>query len=257
VATKASVIFTEANDNLFSSIYECCKERAEIKYFNNVKNHIAGKSVYGARKSRDGINFQIVFSENNSTMDVYDYAKRGMDRRFVDALLDMISSSTGENVSINLRDLDECGVCRKKLRVGSPRYIPSIGWETFNELCEACYALLSDHEKNYCCVCQKKLGFRKYPAKITWNRNLLLCKDCHSITDQNPSHGFKNLRTVNDATNIKNISKINFSQKNIRKLMDSPILIGSDDPLHILKIRLARGEVNKDDFKEMRKLLEE
>jgi uncharacterized membrane protein len=62
---------------------------------------------------------------------------------------------------------------------------------------------------------------------------------------------------VNDATNIKNISKINFSQKNIRKLMDSPILIGSDDPLHILKIRLARGEVNKDDFKEMRKLLEE
>ena len=39
--------------------------------------------------------------------------------------------------------------------------------------------------------------------------------------------------------------------------METPVLIGSDDPLHILKIRLARGEVNSDDFKEMRKLLEE
>jgi len=179
VGTKASVIFAEANDDLFSNICECCTERTEIKYLNNVKNYIAGKSVYGARKNRDGINFQIVYSKNNSTMDVYDYSKRGTDRRLVDALLDKIPSLTGENVSIKLTDLDECGVCRKKLRVGSPRYIPSIGWETFNELCESCYTLLSDHEKAYCCICQKKLGFRKYPANIMWNSNLSHCKDCY------------------------------------------------------------------------------
>jgi hypothetical protein len=257
VATKASLSFTETNDSIFSDIYECCKEKAEIKYLNSVKNHIAGKSVYGTRKSRDGINFQIVFREHNSTMEVYDYAKRGTDRRLVDSLLDMISTKTGEKVDVKLTDLVECGVCRKKLRVGTPRYIPSIGWETFSELCEACYNLLSDHEKNYCCVCQKKLGFRKYPAKIAWNANLMVCKECHSITNQNPTQGFRNPRPLNDMTNIKGISKIDFSQKNIRKLMESPILIGSDDPLHILKIRFARGEVNKDEFTEMRKLLEE
>jgi hypothetical protein len=256
VATKASVLFAEANDNIFSQICDCCKERAEIKYFNNEKKHIAGRSVYGSRKSKDGINFQVVYNEKNSTMDVYDYAKRGMDRRLVDALLNMISS-TEENLSIKVKDLDECGVCRKKLRVGSPRYIPSIGWETFSELCESCYTLLSEHEKTYCCVCQKKLGFRKYPAKISWNGNLLLCKDCRSITDQSPNYGFKNLRGTNDKTSPRSISTTNFSQKNIRKLMENPILIGSDDPLHILKIRLARGEVSSDDFKEMRKLLEE
>jgi len=257
VATKASVSFIEANDNLFSAVYECCKEKAEIKYLNSVKNHIAGKSVFGGRKNRDGINFQIVFSEDNSTMDVYDYAKRGMDRRLVDGVLDMISPITREKVSVKLKDLNECGVCRKKLRVGSPRYIPSIGWETFSELCEACYTLLSDHEKNYCCMCQKKLGFRKYSAKIAWNSNLLICKECHSITNQNAGRNFKNPTAVNDPISLKGITNSNFSQKNLSKVMNRPILIGSDDPLHILKIRLARGEINKDEFKEMRNLLEE
>jgi hypothetical protein len=256
VATRASVVFTEANDKLFSEVYECCKERAEIRYVNNEKNHIAGRSVYGSRKSKDGINFQIVYSDKNSTMEVYDYAKRGMDRRLVDALLSMIST-TQENVSVKVKDLDECGVCRKKLRVGSLRYIPSIGWETFSELCQSCYTLLSDHEKNYCCVCQKKLGFRKYPAKISWNDNLLLCKDCKSINEQNSNYKFMNSKGPNDKTDLSGISGTNFSQKNIRKLMETPVLIGSDDPLHILKIRLARGEVNSDDFIEMRKLLEE
>jgi hypothetical protein len=85
----------------------------------------------------------------------------------------------------------------------------------------------------------------------------MVCKECHSITNQNPTQGFTNPRPVNDMTNIKGISKIDFDKKNIRKLMESPVLIGSDDPLHILKIRFARGEVNKDEFREMRKLLEE
>jgi hypothetical protein len=101
------------------------------------------------------------------------------------------------------------------------------------------------------------LGFRKYPAKIAWNANLMVCKECHFITNQNLTQGLRNPRVVNDMTNIKGISKIDFSQKNIRKLMESPVLIGSDDPLHILKIRFARGEVSKDEFREMRKLLEE
>jgi uncharacterized membrane protein len=66
-----------------------------------------------------------------------------------------------------------------------------------------------------------------------------------------------NSKGPNDKTDLSGISGTNFSQKNIRKLMETPVLIGSDDPLHILKIRLARGEVNSDDFIEMRKLLEE
>jgi hypothetical protein len=189
-------------------------------------------------------------------MDVYDYAKRGMDRRLIDSLCEVLSPMLGEKVTLKLEDLNECGVCKRKLRVGSPRFVPSVGWETLSELCESCYKLLSDHEKNYCCVCHKKLGIRKYSAKIAWNSNLQVCKECFVVSKQNSLGDFKNRIEVEDTFALKEIYNSNFNQKNIRKAMDRPVLIGSDDPLHILKIRLARGEINKEEYQEMRKLLE-
>jgi uncharacterized membrane protein len=39
--------------------------------------------------------------------------------------------------------------------------------------------------------------------------------------------------------------------------MNRSVFVGGDDPLHILKIRLARGEIDKEEYQETRKLLEE
>jgi Predicted membrane protein len=38
-------------------------------------------------------------------------------------------------------------------------------------------------------------------------------------------------------------------------LLKKSIIIGTDDPLHILKIRFAKGEISKEDYQEMKKLL--
>jgi hypothetical protein len=39
------------------------------------------------------------------------------------------------------------------------------------------------------------------------------------------------------------------------KLLNKSIIIGTDDPLHILKIRFARGEISKEEYQEMKRLL--
>jgi uncharacterized membrane protein len=39
------------------------------------------------------------------------------------------------------------------------------------------------------------------------------------------------------------------------KLLNKSIIIGTDDPLHILKIRFAKGEISKEDYQEMKRLL--
>jgi len=39
--------------------------------------------------------------------------------------------------------------------------------------------------------------------------------------------------------------------------MSKSVLSETDDPVHILKIRFARGEINKEEYQEMRKLLED
>ena len=154
--------FNSVDFNLFSTVLECCRKKAEIKYVDEAKCQVAGKSVFGGRTNKDGINFRIIFSADNSSMEVYDYSKRGTDRRLIDSIIELINPLLGGNIQMSLEDLNECGVCRKKLRVGSAKFVPSVGWGTCQELCESCYTLLLDHEKNYCCVCHSKLGFRKY-----------------------------------------------------------------------------------------------
>ncbi|MFI5424979.1 MAG: hypothetical protein ACHQXG_09355, partial [Nitrososphaerales archaeon] len=118
MATKASAKFNNVDFNLFSTVLECCRKKAEIKYINDKKYHIAGKSVFGGRTNKDGINFQIIFSDDKSTMEIYDYSKRGTDRRFIDSMVELLVPLLGDNIQMNLEDLNECGVCRKKLRVG-------------------------------------------------------------------------------------------------------------------------------------------
>ena len=251
---KASASFSDLDYDLFNTVLECCKKNAEIKYADKRRHNIAGKSVFGSQKNQNGINFQIILKEKPIGIEIYDYSKRGLDRKFADSFFNLLLPIIGQNVEIKFEDLDECGICKKKFRLGLSRYIPSIGWATLSELCESCYTLLSNHEKNYCCVCQKKLGIRKYSAKITWNRNLMLCKECYLI--QKPQIQ-NSVSTLGENTELINTTRNKSSSSIPSNLLSKSIIIGTDDPLHILKIRFAKGEISKEDYQEMKRLLKD
>jgi hypothetical protein len=159
----------------------------------------------------------------------------------------------GEDADIKFEDQDDCAICKKKFKLGLSRFIPSIGWATHSELCESCYTLLSSHEKNYCCVCQKKLGIRKYSARINWNRNLMLCKECYLV--RRPQVQDK-VTTMGDTESLQILkSKSNTSVPS--NVLNKSVIIGTDDPLHILKMRFAKGEISKEEYQEMKRLLKD
>jgi hypothetical protein len=251
VTIRASASFSNVNYDLFNTVLECCKKNAEIKYADKQRNNIVGKSVFGTQ-NQSGINFQIILKEKPTGVEIYDYSKRGLDRKFADNFFNILLPIIGQDVDIKFEDLDECAICKKKFKLGLSRYLPSIGWATHSELCESCYTLLSSHEKNYCCVCQKKLGIRKFSARISWNRNLMLCKECYLVQKpqmQNYDRGLVDNGELINAAKIKSTSSIHSN------LLNKSIIIGTDDPLHILKIRFAKGEISKEDYQEMKRLL--
>jgi hypothetical protein len=248
VTIKASVSLSDVDYDLFNTVLECCRKNAEIKYADKQKHNIVGKSVFGTQ-NQSGINFQIILKEKPTGLEIYDYSKRGLDRKFADSFFNLLLPIIGQNADIKFEDLDECAICKKKFKLGLSRYIPSIGWATPSELCESCYTLLSSHEKNYCCVCQKKLGIRKYSARISWNHNLMLCKECYLI--QKPQMQ-NNIAGIGEIGELANTMKNKASSSN---LLSKSIVIGTDDPLHILKIRFAKGEISKEDYQEMKRLL--
>ena len=248
---KASVSFSDLNDDIFNTVLECCKKNAEIKYADKQRHNIVGKSVFGTQ-NQAGINFQIVLKEKPTGVEIYDYSKRGLDRKFAGSLFSLLLPIVGQDVDIKFEDLDNCAICKKKFKLGISRNIPSIGWATHSELCESCYALLSSHEKNYCCICQKKLGIRKYSARISWNPNLMLCKECYLV--QKPQIQ-SNISGFAESSEPINVMKSRSDSSVLSNLSKKSIIIGTDDPLHILKIRFAKGEISKQDYQEMKKLL--
>ena len=245
MTAKGSVTSMILNDKLFDTVLDCCQKNGDIRYSNKEKMIIAGKSFYGPQRNEGEIDFQVLLSENPCTIEVYEYCKRGIDRKFMERVIDALLPILGRDVNVKIEDLDRCGICKKRLKLGTPRHIPSIGWATCYELCQSCFDLLLQHEKNYCCVCQKKLGFRRYSAKISWNRNLMLCKQCYYI-HKRPSNS-ENGTVLSGAKLLENSVKSDIF----------PSIIGKEDPLHILKIRFAKGEINKDDYVEMKKTLEQ
>ena len=245
---KASASFSDIDYDLYNTVLECC-----IKYADKQKNNIVGKSVFGTQnQNKSGINFQIIVKEKPTGVEIYDYSKRGLDRKFADSFFNLLLPIIGQDVDIKFEDQDECAICKKKFKLGLSRYIPSIGWATHSELCESCYTLLSSHEKNYCCVCQKKLGIRKYSARISWNRNLMLCKECYLIQKPQMQNDVSEIRSNGELTHPM---KSKTSSSIPSKLLNKSIIIGTDDPLHILKIRFARGEISKEEYQEMKRLL--
>lgn len=242
--------FSDLDYDLFNTVLECCKKNAEIKYADRQRHNIVGRSVFGTQ-NQSGINFQIILKDKPTGVEIYDYSKRGLDRKFADSLFNLLLPIVGEDADIKFEDQDECAICKKKFKLGLSRFIPSIGWATHSELCESCHTLLSNHEKNYCCICQKKLGIRKYSARIGWNRNLMLCKECYLVRRPQVHD---NVTTMGDPESLK-ILKSKSSSSSPSELLNKPVIIGTDDPLHILKIRFAKGEISKEEYQEMRRLL--
>lgn len=242
--------FSDLDYDLFNTVLECCKKNADIKYADRQRHNIVGRSVFGTQ-NQSGINFQIVLKEKPTGVEIYDYSKRGLDRKFADSLFNLLLPIVGENTDIKFEDQDDCAICKKKFKLGLSRFIPSIGWATQSELCESCYGLLSSHEKNYCCVCQKKLGIRKYSARINWNRNLMLCKECYLV--RRPQVQDK-VATMGDAESLQ-ILKSKSRPAIPSDILNKSVTIGADDPLHIIKMRFAKGEISKEEYQEMRRLL--
>jgi hypothetical protein len=244
--------FSDLDYDLFNAVLECCKKNAEIKYADRQRHNIVGRSVFGTQ-NQSGINFQIILKDKPTGVEIYDYSKRGLDRKFADSLFNLLLPIVGEDADIKFEDQDQCAICKKKFKLGLSRFIPSIGWATHSELCESCYTLLSSHDKNYCCICQKKLGIRKYPARIGWNRNLMLCKECYLVRRPQVQD---NVMTMGDTESLK-ILKSKSSSSSPSELLNKSVIIGTDDPLHILKIRFAKGEISKEEYQEMKRLLKD
>lgn len=244
--------FSDLDYDLFNTVLECCKKNADIKYADRQRHNIVGRSVFGTQ-NQSGINFQIVLKEKPTGVEIYDYSKRGLDRKFADSLFNLLLPIVGEDADIKFEDQDDCAICKKKFKLGLSRFIPSIGWATHSELCESCYTLLSSHEKSYCCICQKKLGIRKYSARINWNRNLMLCKECYLI--RRPQVPDK-VTTMGDTESLQ-ILKSKSSTSVPSNVLNKSVIIGTEDPLHILKMRFARGEISKEEYQEMKRLLKD
>jgi hypothetical protein len=243
--------FSDLDYDLFNTVLECCKKNADIKYADRQRHNIVGRSVFGTQ-NQSGINFQIILKEKPTGVEIYDYSKRGLDRKFADSLFNLLLPIVGEDADIKFEDQDDCAICKKKFKLGLSRFIPSIGWATHSELCESCYILLSGHEKNYCCICQKKLGIRKYSARINWNRNLMLCKECYLI--RRPQVQDK-VTTMGDTESLQILKSK--SSPSVPNVLNKSVIIGTEDPLHILKMRFAKGEISKEEFQEMKRLLKD
>lgn len=244
--------FSDLDYDLFNTVLECCKKNADIKYADRQRHNIVGRSVFGTQ-NQYGINFQIILKEKPSGVEIYDYSKRGLDRKFADSLFNLLLPIVGEGADIKFEDQDDCAICKKKFKLGVSRFIPSIGWATHGELCESCYTLLSSHEKNYCCICQKKLGIRKYSAGIDWNRNLMLCKECYLVRRPQVQDKFTTMGDTESLQILKSKSRTSVPSN----VLNKSVIIGTDDPLHILKMRFAKGEISKDEYQEMKRLLKD
>ena len=244
--------FSDVDYDLFNTVLECCKKNADIKYADRQRHNIVGRSVFGTQ-NQSGINFQIILKEKPTGVEIYDYSKRGLDRKFADSLFNSLLPIVGEDADIKFEDQDDCAICKKKFKLGLSRFIPSIGWATHSELCESCYTLLSSHEKNYCCICQKKLGIRKYSARINWNRNLMLCKECYLIRRPQVQDKVTTMGDIESLQVLKSKSLTSVPSN----VLNKSVIIGTEDPLHILKMRFAKGEISKEDYQEMKRLLKD
>jgi len=109
----------------------------------------------------------------------------------------------------------------------------------------------------YCAICNKKSGFAGYMPKKEWNINGKLCSTCFAKL-----LGEHNRKTTADAMNAsykENITPGNIALDKTYEKEEpglATIIKSGEDPLRVLKLRLAKGEVSKEEYIELRKILE-
>ena len=81
----------------------------------------------------------------------------------------------------------------------------------------------------------------------------MLCKECYLV--RRPQIQDK-LTTMGDTESLQ-ILKSKSSSSIPSNLLNKSVIIGTDDPLHILKIRFAKGEISKEEYQEMKRLLKD
>ena len=117
MTAKGSVTSMILNDKLFDTVLDCCQKNGDIGYSNKEKMIITGKSFYGPQRNEGEIDFQVLLSENPCTIEVYEYCKRGIDRKFMERVIDALLPILGRDVNVKIEDLDRCGICKKRLKL--------------------------------------------------------------------------------------------------------------------------------------------
>jgi hypothetical protein len=82
----------------------------------------------------------------------------------------------------------------------------------------------------------------------------MLCKECYLV--QKPQLQ-SNVAGFPEGGELVNVAKGRTGSSIPSNLLNKSIIIGTDDPLHILKIRFAKGEISKEDYQEMKRLLQD
>jgi hypothetical protein len=78
---------------------------------------------------------------------------------------------------------DNCLVCNKELKSESEKKKPRWQWniESGSYLCNDCFEkkdLSYEKKRNFCSICNQKMGFIRYNPKPKWKIDGQLCKHC-------------------------------------------------------------------------------
>ncbi len=80
--------------------------------------------------------------------------------------------------------IQKCVICRNNKPI-SDMWEPRWQWNMKGILCENCFTKKEEEfnrKKNFCCVCNTKLGLIRYNPKKTWDIDGQLCKTCWNNT---------------------------------------------------------------------------
>jgi hypothetical protein len=80
----------------------------------------------------------------------------------------------------------------------------------------------------------------------------MLCKECYLVRKPQVQDN-----VIEGDTESLQILKSKSSSSSPSTVLNKSAIIGTDDPLHILKIRFAKGEISKEEYQEMKRLLKD
>jgi hypothetical protein len=80
----------------------------------------------------------------------------------------------------------------------------------------------------------------------------MLCKECYLVRKPQVRDN-----VIGGDTESLQILESKSSSSSPSTVLNKSVIIGTDDPLHILKLRFAKGEISKEEYQEMKRLLKD